>query len=160
MKKLLVQIIGSSVLLGLMAGSVALHYAHISAAREMGATATWAGDPDSGPIIEIAQERPSPLAGLRRPSESARDGIEVQTVAAMQLVLEELRDLREENQSLRTQMRSEADSLRDQVSEFNRDITELQFRVDSHSESFRPLRVAPDRFARREAAHPLLPPKR
>jgi malonyl CoA-acyl carrier protein transacylase len=31
--------------------------------------------------------------------------------------------------------------LRDQVAETNRDVMELQFRVDSHSESFRPLRA-------------------
>ncbi len=32
--------------------------------------------------------------------------------------------------------------LRDQIAETNRDMMELQFRVDSHSEQFRPLEVA------------------
>jgi len=38
------------------------------------------------------------------------------------------------------QMHRSQDNLRDQVAETNRDLMELQFRVDSHSESFRPLR--------------------
>lgn len=39
------------------------------------------------------------------------------------------------------QMHSDQENLRDQVAETNRDLMELQFRVDSHSESFRPLRA-------------------
>jgi len=34
--------------------------------------------------------------------------------------------------------------LRDQVAATNRDIMEIQFRLDSHSESFRPMKVAPE----------------
>jgi hypothetical protein len=39
------------------------------------------------------------------------------------------------------QMHRGQENLRDQVAETNRDLMELQFRVDSHSESFRPLRA-------------------
>lgn len=34
--------------------------------------------------------------------------------------------------------------LRDQLAETNRDMMEVQFRLDSHSESFRPLKIAPE----------------
>jgi small-conductance mechanosensitive channel len=39
------------------------------------------------------------------------------------------------------QLQRENRNLRDQVAETNRDLMELQFRVDTHSESFRPLRA-------------------
>lgn len=35
-------------------------------------------------------------------------------------------------------------NLRDQLAEANRDLMELRFRVDTHSESFRPLRTTPE----------------
>jgi hypothetical protein len=45
-------------------------------------------------------------------------------------------------QNLRTQNRD----LLNQVAETNRDLMKLEFRVDTHSEQFRPLPVAEDRF--------------
>lgn len=60
---------------------------------------------------------------------------------AMHEIVGVLRSLQAENGALRTQTRA----LRDQLAESNRDISELQFRVDTHSESFRPLR-APSSF--------------
>jgi hypothetical protein len=43
--------------------------------------------------------------------------------------------------SLVERMQNQQEELRDQVAEANRDLMELQFRVDTHSESFRPLRA-------------------
>ena len=43
--------------------------------------------------------------------------------------------------SLVERMQNQTEELRDQVAEANRDLMELQFRVDTHSESFRPLRA-------------------
>lgn len=41
-------------------------------------------------------------------------------------------------------MQGEQLNLRDQLAEANRDLMELRFRVDTHSESFRPLRATPE----------------
>jgi hypothetical protein len=43
-------------------------------------------------------------------------------------------------------LRSENRDLSDQVAETNRDLMKLEFRVDTHSESFRPLPVNEIRF--------------
>jgi len=51
-----------------------------------------------------------------------------------------LKLLAEQTKMLST-MRMEQKALRKQVSETNRDMDELTFRVDSHSDDFRPLRV-------------------
>ena len=54
------------------------------------------------------------------------------------------------------QLQRENRNLRDQVAETNRDLMELQFRVDTHSESFRPLRAAQE--PQRPANPGVLPP--
>jgi hypothetical protein len=51
-------------------------------------------------------------------------------------------ELIREMQQLRTQNRD----LLNQVAETNRDLMKLEFRVDTHSEQFRPLPVAEDRI--------------
>jgi pyruvate/2-oxoglutarate dehydrogenase complex dihydrolipoamide acyltransferase (E2) component len=50
-------------------------------------------------------------------------------------LVDEIRELRGENRDLR-----------DQMAETNRDLMQLEFRVDTHSESFRPLPVSEGRF--------------
>jgi hypothetical protein len=50
--------------------------------------------------------------------------------------------------------------LLDQVAETNRDLMKLEFRVDTHSESFRPLQVSEDRpFSKLENDVGVLPPR-
>jgi hypothetical protein len=50
--------------------------------------------------------------------------------------------------------------LLDQLAETNRDLMKLQFRVDTHSESFRPLPVSEDRpFTSLDADAGVLPPR-
>ena len=44
-----------------------------------------------------------------------------------------------------TAIRAEQNALRQQISESNRDIDELTFRVDTHSDSFKPLHALDDR---------------
>jgi hypothetical protein len=56
-----------------------------------------------------------------------------------------------------TQIDRQNTDLRDQVAETNRDLMELQFRVDSHSESFRPLRTTQSNSLRPEST--VLPPR-
>lgn len=55
-------------------------------------------------------------------------------------------------------MQGEQENLRDQIAEANRDLMELQFRIDTHSESFRPLRTAPDADPRPVGGGGVLPP--
>lgn len=44
------------------------------------------------------------------------------------------------------ELRNQNRDLRDQMAETNRDLMKLEFRVDTHSESFRPLPVSEDRI--------------
>ena len=58
--------------------------------------------------------------------------------------------------SLQTQNRD----LLDQLAETNRDLMKLEFRVDTHSESFRPMPVTEDRpFTRNDDGAGVLPPR-
>ncbi|MBK1882590.1 hypothetical protein JIN85_09195 [Luteolibacter pohnpeiensis] len=66
-----------------------------------------------------------------------------------QNLVAELKELRTQNQDLR-----------DQIAETNRDVMKLEFRVDTHSESFRPLPVSEDRFDTTfESNSGILPPR-
>jgi hypothetical protein len=59
-------------------------------------------------------------------------------------------------ESIQTQNRD----LLDQLAETNRDLMKLEFRVDTHSESFRPLPVSEDRpFTRLDTDPGVLPPR-
>jgi len=63
-------------------------------------------------------------------------------------LVDELKAVRQQNQELR-----------DQVAETNRDLMELQFRVDTHSESFRPLKVTSEPAPLQNEIGGVLPPK-
>jgi hypothetical protein len=65
-------------------------------------------------------------------------------VFALEAIVDRLQELKNENEGLVIQLE-----------ESNRDLMELQFRVDSHSESFRPMRNSLEL----PASHLLLPPK-
>lgn len=58
-----------------------------------------------------------------------------------------------------SQLDQQQAQLRDQLAETNRDLMDLQFRVDSHSESFRPLRATQDNPIATPQKNPLLPPR-
>ena len=85
------------------------------------------------------------------------------TLKALEEIVARLQGLKSANHELRD---INVD-LQEQLRETNRDLNELQFRVDTHSESFRPLRVPSGSEASLlwnsgmsgEALHPLLPPK-
>lgn len=49
------------------------------------------------------------------------------------------------------QLKKDNSAILDQMSEINRDLMELEFRVDTHSESFRPLPVSEDQLVPPEA---------
>ena len=63
-------------------------------------------------------------------------------------LINELKEVRKQNQELH-----------DQVAETNRDLMELQFRVDTHSESFRPLKVTSEPATLEGELNGVLPPK-
>lgn len=63
-------------------------------------------------------------------------------------MLAEMKALKQQNQDLK-----------DQVAETNRDMMEVQFRLDSHSESFRPLKIAPEPDTSHDDGPGVLPPR-
>lgn len=79
------------------------------------------------PPAPLVRETPTRLSGEQQLSDSQRDFFEN--------LIAEMRALKNENRDLR-----------DQIGETNRDLMKLEFRVDTHSESFRPLPVSEQRF--------------
>lgn len=82
------------------------------------------------PATEVAVKKSPPTAA---PAPTTVLSIQ-QLVEINRKTLEEFRRLRDENRDLR-----------DQMAETNRDLMKLEFRVDTHSESFRPLPMSDDR---------------
>ncbi|HBM77165.1 MAG TPA: hypothetical protein DD438_03565, partial [Verrucomicrobiales bacterium] len=95
-------------------------------------------------------------------SSSAPDG-EAMTLKALEEIVGRLQELNAAN----SELRNTNAYLQEQLRETNRDLNELQFRVDTHSESFRPLRVSSNEasllwnsISPGGNLHPLLPPKK
>lgn len=154
------QLVSSSVVLGLMAGAVGLHWHELDRMDPAEISGPWGGDAGAGAAVEApgADYVPVSATGVDdRVGNSHReqvDGVSPEmgaTVEALKEIVSVLRELKDENQNLR-----------EQVKEANRDLTEMQFRLDTHSESFRPLKVASEPAKPLETgnSHPLLPPKR
>lgn len=103
--------------------------------------------------------------------EHERDGLAVspsstESKTTTLKTLEEIVDQLQKLNSANLELRAVNVSLQEQLRETNRDLNELQFRVDTHSESFRPLRVSSSEvpllwnsISSGENLHPLLPPK-
>lgn len=97
--------------------------------------------PEPTPAVAPASDG-NPIARQADADPSAREEF-------FQTLIGEIRELRNQNQDLR-----------DQIAETNRDVMKLEFRVDTHSESFRPLPVSEDRFDTTfEADSGVLPPR-
>jgi len=103
------------------------------------------------PRIEIKQ--PAPAAVTTKPEQSPPDAESV-TIGKKTLdsLIAEIQRLGKSNETLR-----------DQLAELNRDLMQLEFRVDTHSESFRPLPVSEEQTAntleeRGEEEASILPP--
>ena len=95
-------------------------------------------------------------------SSSTPDG-EAMTLKALEEIVGRLQELNAAN----SELRNTNAYLQEQLRETNRDLNELQFRVDTHSESFRPLRVSSNEasllwnsISPGGNLHPLLPPKK
>ena len=160
------QVVASGAALSLMGGAVTVHYVHV---REVSsAYLEESGDGTTGQGLElVSMETSGDLLGIgSRPAERLEDsrtpadppaGSEREvTLELLQSMVDQIESLSKENRRLR----EEQSQLADQVAETNRDLSQLQFRVDTHSESFRPLRVNEDSSLRAfKPAHPVLPPK-
>ena len=164
MRNPLVQLVISGVALGLMCGAGAIHSLHVSGARQLAENGQWRPDPSRGLELESGPAiLPASLMGERTPD--VGPGFQDEdsaTVEALQEIVARLRELKTENRD----MHGVIADLREQGAETNRDLSELQFRVDSHSQSFRPMRFSSDAgsilqnsISPGSTLHPLLPPK-
>ena len=149
MKKIAIQLISSSVALAVMAGGAGLHWWKVKKMEVSGAGAKW---------VSLAVERPAPdevmltSAGPQTPDGTQGPGQPKAELNAIVATMEEM-------VSVLKDLRSENDDLREQVREINLDLNEATLRLDSHSESFRPLKVSPGIEALISPEHPLLPRK-
>lgn len=158
MKANLFQLVSSSVVLGLMAGAVGLHWQQLKQFD----TAALPDESTDGYVL-VSTGGPSSLAfpwteaegselPLQNESARGRDSGEMNaTVAALSEIVSVLQELKDENRDLR-----------DQIEESNRDQSEMRFQIEMHSKEFRPLKLVSEPAQRVESngSHPLLPPKR
>lgn len=159
MKATLMQVVASSVILGLMAGAVGLHWYQVDQW-----TAVTDGDPNEN-YVPVRTGELNAMAvsltddgGLSAAPESSnlepaagRREMDA-TVTALNEIVSVLRELKDENKNLK-----------EQVEEANRDLNEMRFQVDTHSASFRPLKTNSESestgILKVPKSHPLLPPK-
>ena len=131
--------------LAIMAGAAATHFLSVRQIVEL------AGQP-----IFVPQETPAPamdtesmIAQLQRENESLQG-----TLDSSRSVLAASRDKAmpistasgDKTEMLLAELVAMNRELRNQVAETNRDLMELQFRVDTHSEQFRPLNITEQSF--------------
>ena len=157
MKSPLFQLVTSGVALGLMCGAVTIHAIHVRGARQLTGNGQWiAGDGSGLDPVEGTKIVPASTSGekTRLPVSGSRDE-DTTTLQALQEIVARLQELKSANTELQ-----------EQLEETNRDLSELQFRVDTHSESFRPLRASSgigsilrNSISPGNTLHPLLPPK-
>ncbi|MBJ07141.1 MAG: hypothetical protein CMO40_08530 [Verrucomicrobiaceae bacterium] len=164
MRNQLLQLVISGAALGIMCGAVVVHSLHVSGAERLAESGHWSsGVPSS---LELQGESPVlPAAFGTEPVDRGHDPQMIKgatTLEALQEIVERLREMKSENQDLHGVIRD----LREQGAETNRDLSELQFRVDSHSQSFRPMRfsseagsILQNSITPGSKLHPLLPPK-
>lgn len=97
--------------------------------RKLGAARQGGRETPPSPVPSAVRETPKAVAStLNPPNTSSAPAKEF-----FQGMLDELRALKQENKDLR-----------DQVAETNRDLMEVQFRLDTHSQEFRPLKLKND----------------
>lgn len=96
----------------------------------------------------VAAPTPAPVAPAAPVVAKAESGPDKSEREFFSSLVNELKAVRQQNQELR-----------DQVAETNRDLMELQFRVDTHSESFRPLKVTSEPAPLQNEVSGVLPPK-
>ena len=154
--------LASGTALSLMGGAVGVHYFHVKETVASSKEALYDGvayaSYESGAGSPLSRDPGGEGLGLTAGGvdETLLKSEKEVTMELLQKMVDRIEDLTNENQNLR----DEQVQLREQVAETNRDLSHLQFRVDTHSESFRPLRVTEDStFQKALPVHPVLPPK-
>ena len=154
------QIATSAALLGGMSGAALIHALQFVENDWIGQrrAVTQKANPENHKSISTTGEHERD--GLAVSPSSAEEN--TTTLKALEEIVGQLQKLNSAN----LELRDVNVSLQEQLRETNRDLNELQFRVDTHSESFRPLRVsssgAPllwNSISSGRSLHPLLPPK-
>lgn len=130
----------STMALGLIAGVTGTHFHQVSSMVQDGVT--------PAPVVYHVPESEAPVqqrtgAQLAVNTPSAKHAMVKTPTRGLGRTPRErdLLDLIAGQTEMLAAMRSEQKHLRKQLSETNRDMDELTFRVDSHSTDFRPLRV-------------------
>lgn len=105
--------------------------------------------PHRAPTPEPALSKPAPLAATPQPLAHKTTAPAAHQKDFYEALISKIDGLQTQNRDLL-----------DQVAETNRDLMKLEFRVDTHSESFRPLPVTEDRpFSSVENDAGVLPPR-
>lgn len=166
MRNPLFQLVGSGVLLGLMCGVVMIHAIQVRKAEYIAGNEL-ESSMRPGPAVHYPARELNFIVtsgSEKGPSLNASASLEEKsaTVDALKKIVEQLQELDSRNQELQ----GNNVELQEQLKETNRDLNELQFRVDTHSESFRPLKTSSgsglvfrNSTSRGGLLHPLLPPK-
>lgn len=154
------QIATSAALLGGMSGAALIHALQFAENDWIGQrrAVTQKANPENHKSISTTGEHERD--GLAVSPSSAEEN--TTTLKALEEIVGQLQKLNSAN----LELRDVNVSLQEQLRETNRDLNELQFRVDTHSESFRPLRVSSSEapllwnsISSGRSLHPLLPPK-
>lgn len=160
MRTSLVQIATSAALLGVMSGAALIHALQFVDSDKIGERQSYLQEENAGTHWNRSTAVEQEEGGLAAPSSASNS--EVMTLKALEEIVGRLQDLNSAN----SELRDINVYLQEQLRETNRDLNELQFRVDTHSESFRPLRVSSNEVSLLRNSispggtlHPLLPPK-
>ena len=160
MNGMLIQLVASGAALSLMGGAVTIHYVNVQKVASNSWSEESAGHLELASLETRHELLPfQPAARVVEDKSVARASEKDMTLDLLQGMVDQIESLSRENR----QLREEHSVLAEQVAEANRDLSQLQFRVDTHSESFRPLRISEDSALRpynsSSSAHPVLPPK-
>ena len=142
--------------LGIMAGVTGMHYHQVRSMVERGGIDARL-DSDMPAVRIVEQKTSQPVAEL-----VASDVTAQPVVARSQPVAESAfyppRTEREDALlELLAEMRKEQKVMRKQMAETNREMAELTFRVDTHSDSFKPLRTDSQRPRSLDTSAPQIP---
>lgn len=123
--------------LAVMAGAAGSHFASVRQMVALAETGTLPSTPaPTAPAgIEEPMDTPSLIAELQRQNEAMENHLASRSTESMPVRTASSNDLNRALAELVTINRE----LRSQIAETNRDLMELRFQVDTHSEQFRPL---------------------
>lgn len=138
----------TSVVLGLIAGVTVTHYHQVSEMVEKGVTMPqeMSGEREASAQPHQKKELNVQTVSHTPPAAPAKLDMPIASHSREDALLELLAEMRKEQKMLRAQL-----------AETNREMSELTFRVDTHSDSFKPLRTDSQRPVRLETSSPQAP---